>query len=105
MDAGMLPIPAISRRRALVQLTPRIFLLPRRHVLGEGETMTQHAVEASRRALEMAGVKPEEVDMVLMATSSPDDLFGSAAQVQVRHRGWPTCPTSLSHTSFSPTHF
>lgn len=54
----------------------------RRHVLGEGETLTQHAVEASRRALEMAGVQPEDVDMVLFATSSPDDIFGSACQVQ-----------------------
>ena len=30
----------------------------------------------------MAGVDASEVDMVLMATSSPDDLFGSASQVQ-----------------------
>lgn len=54
-----------------------------RHVLAEGETLTQHAIEASKKALEMAGVSAADVDMVLMATSSPDDLFGSACQVQV----------------------
>ncbi|KAF8059163.1 3-oxoacyl-[acyl-carrier-protein] synthase III [Scenedesmus sp. PABB004] len=54
----------------------------RRHVLAEGETMGEHAVEASRRALEMAGVSAEEVNMVIMATSTPDDAFGGACQVQ-----------------------
>eukprot|EP00983_Pelagomonas_calceolata_P108292 1159440-Pelagomonas_calceolata.AAC.13 len=28
----------------------------------------------------MAGIKPEELDLIIFATSSPDDLFGSACQ-------------------------
>lgn len=43
--------------------------------------MTTLSVEASRKALEMANVKPEEVDLLLLCTSTPDDLFGSAPQV------------------------
>lgn len=45
------------------------------------ETVTSLSVEASRKALEMANVKPEEVDLLLLCTSTPDDLFGSAPQV------------------------
>lgn len=30
----------------------------------------------------MAGIAPTDIDMVLFATSSPDDIFGSACQVQ-----------------------
>lgn len=56
----------------------------RRHVLGKGETLTDLAEKASNRALEMAGVKAEEIDLVLFATSSPDDVFGSACQVRRR---------------------
>jgi 3-oxoacyl-[acyl-carrier-protein] synthase-3 len=53
-----------------------------RRVLGEEESLTSLSVEASRKALEMAEVKPEEVDLLLLCTSTPDDLFGSAPQVQ-----------------------
>lgn len=47
----------------------------------EDESLTAIAAEAGKRALEMAGVAPEDVDLVLLCTSSPDDLFGSATQV------------------------
>jgi 3-oxoacyl-[acyl-carrier-protein] synthase-3 len=55
----------------------------RRHVLGEGESVAQHAANACKKALEMAGVEAEAVDMVLLATSTPDDAFGSACQVRM----------------------
>jgi hypothetical protein len=54
----------------------------RRHVLAEGETMGSHAAAACKKALEMAGVAAEDVSIVLMATSTPDDAFGSACQVR-----------------------
>lgn len=53
-----------------------------RRILSGDETLTGLAVESSIKALEMAKVKPEDVDLVLMCTSTPDDLFGSAPQVQ-----------------------
>lgn len=53
-----------------------------RRVLSGDETITSLAVESSKRALEMANVKAEDVDLVLLCTSTPDDLFGSAPQVQ-----------------------
>jgi len=42
------------------------------------ETLIGLDVESSRRALEVTKVKPEDVDLVLMCTSTPDDLFGGA---------------------------
>jgi 3-oxoacyl-[acyl-carrier-protein] synthase III len=39
------------------------------------------AIEAGKKALEMAQVEPEEVDLVVLCTSTPDDLFGSGPQV------------------------
>lgn len=40
------------------------------------------AVTAARRAIEMARIAPTDIDLIVLATSSPDDLFGSAGQIQ-----------------------
>lgn len=43
--------------------------------------MTALAAQAAKNALEMAKVDPDDVDLVLLCTSTPEDLFGSAPQV------------------------
>lgn len=53
-----------------------------RHVLSGKDSLTGLAVEAARKALEMAQVDPEDLDLVLLCTSTPEDLFGSAPQIQ-----------------------
>lgn len=53
-------------------------------VLTGGDNMTTLAAEAARKALEMAKVDPDDVDLILMCTSTPEDLFGSAPQVWVQ---------------------
>jgi 3-oxoacyl-[acyl-carrier-protein] synthase-3 len=53
-----------------------------RRVAGPGETITTLATAAATAALEHAGWSPEQVDLILLATSSPDDLFGTAPRVQ-----------------------
>lgn len=40
-----------------------------------------HGIKAAKNALEMAEIPVEEIDCILFATSSPDDIFGSACQV------------------------
>lgn len=40
------------------------------------------ATEAARQALALAEVDVLEVDLILLTTSTPDDLFGSASQIQ-----------------------
>lgn len=43
-----------------------------RHVAGEGESTSTMAAAAGRAALEAANVKPEEIGLIVLATSTPD---------------------------------
>ena len=45
------------------------------------ETLRTLGIEAAKNALAMSGVSPVDVDMVICATSSPDDLFGDAPYI------------------------
>lgn len=45
-----------------------------RHIAVE-ETTTSLAVEASKKALQMAGVQAEEIDLIIAATVTPDKFF------------------------------
>lgn len=49
-----------------------------RHIAGE-ETSSFMASEAAKRAVENAGISPEEIDLILVASSSPDVIFPSVA--------------------------
>jgi len=55
--------------------------IAQRHVLLEEENLRDLQVEAARNALEMAGVEAKDIDVVICATSSPDDMFGDAPSV------------------------
>ena len=50
----------------------------RRHV-SQGETMLDMAEAASRRALESSGVAPQDIRLVILATSSPDSFYPMAS--------------------------
>ena len=54
----------------------------KRHVISGDESLTSLAAGAARKALADAGVDAADVDLVILATSSPDDAFGSACTVQ-----------------------
>lgn len=53
----------------------------RRRVMSANESLSSHAAAAATSAMQMAGLDAADVDIVLLATSTPDDLFGSACQV------------------------
>ena len=53
-----------------------------RRISSPTENLTDLATKAGRSALEMAGWSADTLDLVLLATSTPDDLFGSAPRVQ-----------------------
>lgn len=55
--------------------------ISKRHVLHEEEKLKQLSALAAERAIESAGIDPLDVDLVVVATSSPDDLFGDATSV------------------------
>ncbi|MBU2591532.1 MAG: beta-ketoacyl-ACP synthase III [Nitrospinota bacterium] len=50
-----------------------------RRVAADDETSSTMGVEAARRALKDAGVKAKELDLILVATGTPDMLFPSTA--------------------------
>jgi 3-oxoacyl-[acyl-carrier-protein] synthase-3 len=50
-----------------------------RHVADESQASSDLALEASRRALAAAGVRAEELDLIVLATSTPDFIFPSTA--------------------------
>ncbi|WP_320668356.1 beta-ketoacyl-ACP synthase III [Prochlorococcus sp. MIT 1307] len=55
-----------------------------RRVCGSEETLALLSQRAASAALEMAGWEPSSIDLVLLATSTPDDLFGTAPKVQAK---------------------
>lgn len=56
----------------------------RRHFLKPNETLASISVTAAQRALESANMPAEEVGLVILATSSPDDMFGSAPDIAAK---------------------
>ena len=51
----------------------------RRYVAGEGETTASLAADAARKALDHAGVSAAEIDLIVLATATPDQTFPSSA--------------------------
>ncbi|MCC5649372.1 ketoacyl-ACP synthase III [Nostoc sp. XA013] len=48
------------------------------------ESLSDLATGASSQAIAASGIKPEDLDLILLATSTPDDLFGTACKVQAQ---------------------
>ncbi|PAP78489.1 beta-ketoacyl-ACP synthase III [Rubrivirga marina] len=59
--------------------------IEQRHFVSEDQATSDLCVEAGRRALETAGVDPADIDLVLVATSSPDELTPPVSS-RVQHR-------------------
>ncbi len=53
--------------------------IERRHFAAQGETTSQMAVAAAQAALDMAGLTAADIDAIVVATSTPDLTFPSAA--------------------------
>ncbi len=58
--------------------------IQQRRLAVEPESLSQLATTASRQAIAAAGINPYDLDLILLATSTPDDLFGSACQIQAQ---------------------
>jgi len=50
-----------------------------RYIAGEDETTASLATDACRRALDAAGVDAAEIDLIVLATATPDQTFPSSA--------------------------
>ena len=63
-----------------------------RRIAAPAEQTSDLALHAARNALEAAGIAPEEVDLVVVATTTPDMIFPSTAcilQAKLGARGGP----------------
>lgn len=59
--------------------------IKQRHIAAEGENTSDLAVAAAQRALASAGVPASEIDLIILATTTPDQTFpATATRVQAR---------------------
>ncbi|ODT62044.1 MAG: 3-oxoacyl-ACP synthase [Phenylobacterium sp. SCN 69-14] len=61
----------------------------RRHRAAADQAVSDLAVEAARKALEAAGRTPQDVDLIIVATTTPDLTFPAAATIVQRKLGCP----------------
>jgi 3-oxoacyl-[acyl-carrier-protein] synthase-3 len=55
--------------------------IKQRHVAAEGEYTSDLAVHAARRALDNARISPDEIDLIIVATTTPDLTFPATAAI------------------------
>ncbi len=53
-----------------------------RHIASATESLSQLSAVAAQNAIAMAGITATDIDLIILATSTPDDLFGSACKIQ-----------------------
>ena len=53
-----------------------------RRIADERGSLSAIAAKAAQDAIAMAGITPTDLDLIILATSTPDDLFGTACQIQ-----------------------
>jgi 3-oxoacyl-[acyl-carrier-protein] synthase-3 len=63
-----------------------------RHFVDAGMSSSDLGVQAALQAMEAAGVKPEEIDLIIVATSTPDMVFPSPAALIQHKLGIAGCP-------------
>jgi len=63
-----------------------------RHIAEAGETSSSLALEASKAAIAGAGIAAKEIDLIILATSTPDYVFPSTACLLQAKLGIKGCP-------------
>jgi 3-oxoacyl-[acyl-carrier-protein] synthase-3 len=63
-----------------------------RHIAADGQSSSDLALGASREAIAAAGIAAEEIDLIVVATSTPDQIFPSTACLLQAKLGVRGCP-------------
>ena len=63
-----------------------------RHFADAQTSSSDLALEASRKAIEAAGITPQDIDLIIVATSTPDMVFPSTACILQNKLGANGCP-------------
>ena len=61
-----------------------------RHIAGLDETTSDLAYQASLKAIEHAMLDAKDIDLIILATTTPDKIFPSTASVSYTHLTLPT---------------
>ncbi len=62
-----------------------------RHVAADDEMASDLGLHASRRAIEAAGISADQIDLIIVATTSPDKMFPSTACILQDKLGIKNC--------------
>ena len=62
-----------------------------RHIAGDGETTASLASDAARRALAAAGLEADAIDLIVVATATPDQTFPATATIVQARLGIADC--------------
>lgn len=63
-----------------------------RHIAADGEFTSDLASQAARNAIESAGINAAEIDLIIVATTTPDKIFPSVATMVQHKLGIAGCP-------------
>lgn len=77
--------------------------IERRHIAAPGETTSDMAVAAARHAIDAAGIEYDDIDLVIVGTTTPDKVFPSTAalvQDRLNIRGCPAFDVQAVCTGF-----
>ncbi|MBI1275314.1 beta-ketoacyl-ACP synthase III [bacterium] len=73
-----------------------------RHIASPGQVTSDLAADAAREAIEASGLKPEQIDLIIVATATPDDTMPSTAVSVQRKLGMThNCPAFDIHAACS----
>lgn len=64
----------------------------RRHIASEDQTTSDLCVEAAKQAMEAADIEADEIDLIVIGTTSPDLIFPNVATIVQERLGIHGCP-------------
>jgi len=82
---GYLPEKVLTNRdlESMVETTDQWITertgIKKRHIAADGETTCDLAEQAARQAMDAAGIGPADIDLIIVATTTPDRVFPSTA--------------------------
>jgi 3-oxoacyl-[acyl-carrier-protein] synthase III len=77
--------------------------IERRHIAADGQTTVDLGEQAARRAIEAAGLKPQDIDFIAFGTTTPDLVFpncGVLLQQRLGCRGGPAFSVETASAGF-----
>ncbi len=66
--------------------------IKQRHIAGDRETTCDLSEKAARAAMQAAGVKPKDIDLIIVGTTTPDQVFPNVGCLLQARLGIHECP-------------